>query len=48
MAGFSEADIAQIRRTFRSQSSVNYLDLEPLGEDEDCEDERQPLSSVYS
>jgi hypothetical protein len=36
-AGFSEDDIANFRRTFHTQSSENYLDLEPLGEDEDCE-----------
>ena len=35
-AGFSEDDVANFRRTFHSQSSENYLDMEPLGDDEDC------------
>ena len=35
-AGFSEEDIANFRRTFHSRSAMNYLDLEPLGDDEDC------------
>lgn len=35
-AGFSEEDIASFRRTFHSQTSGDYLDEEPLGEDQDC------------
>ena len=36
MAGFSEDDIAQFRRTFHSQSSGNYLDSDLPGDGEDC------------
>ena len=35
-AGFSEEDIAQFRRTFHSQTSGDYLDEDPLGENDDC------------
>jgi hypothetical protein len=34
-AGFSEEDIANFRRTFHSQTSGDYLDEDPLGENGD-------------
>lgn len=35
-AGFSEEDIASFRRTFHSQTSGDYLDEDPLRDDQDC------------
>ncbi|KAH8113514.1 DUF2407 C-terminal domain-containing protein [Phellopilus nigrolimitatus] len=46
-AGFSEDDIANFRRTFHSQSSGNYLDTEPLGEDEDYDEHARALEEQW-
>ncbi|EJC98967.1 uncharacterized protein FOMMEDRAFT_142985 [Fomitiporia mediterranea MF3/22] len=46
-AGFSEEDIANFRRTFHSQSAANYLDAEPLGDDEDYEEHARALEERW-
>ncbi|KAL5501287.1 hypothetical protein ACEPAH_8547 [Sanghuangporus vaninii] len=46
-AGFSEEDIANFRRTFHSRSAMNYLDSEPLGDDEDYEEHARALEERW-
>ncbi|THH07265.1 hypothetical protein EW145_g3495 [Phellinidium pouzarii] len=46
-AGFSEDDIANFRQTFHNQSSGDYLDTEPLGEDEDYDEHARALEEQW-
>ncbi|KAI5123149.1 hypothetical protein M0805_000852 [Coniferiporia weirii] len=46
-AGFTEDDIANFRRTFHSQTSGDYLDTEPLGDDEDYDEHARALEEQW-